>query len=110
MFCCGWKKNEIYYLGTKIFAIKLNDEKNIAFLATKVSNDYIKIELFVPDINGEKMKAVFDRKSQMLIQLENSDILDMDSFNNLLNIANYTVKNNEKYSTFIPTKKHILGI
>ena len=46
----------------------------------------------------------------MLIQLENSDILDMDSFNNLLNIANYTVKNNEKYSTFIPTKKHVLGI
>ena len=57
-----WLEKEIDYLGTKILDIKLNDEKNIAFLATKVSNDYIKIELFVPDINGEKMKAVFDRK------------------------------------------------
>ena len=44
----------------------------------------------------------------MLIQLENSDILDMDSFNNLLNVISFSIKNNQKYSTFIPTKKNPL--
>ena len=105
---CGWSEKELEYIGTKIFDVKSSKKENLLFLLTKVNNNEIVIEFCVPDTNGEKMKVIFDRVSQKLSNANNADILDNDTLNNLLNVISFSIKNNQKYSTFIPTKKNPL--
>lgn len=101
---CGWDNKQIDFQGVMVHKISTEQNKSIAHLVTRVNEVELMIELSVPDSQGEKMKMVFDRKTQ-LISLDKSDveINDEKSMQSFLLVVQSSINNTK--GVFMATRK-----
>ncbi len=101
---CGWKDEQLNFLGTMVYNIETNDGNPIADIVSNRTIEIISVEWFVPNKDGEKIGLVYSLLDNKIVQNKtDSEIKEEKDIKAFLDNIENTISGTN--GTFFPKSK-----